>query len=111
MTGHAGLPSIDEMFGWIETVVAQGIRRPGYPADHWTEQFVLDKFEELGLQSLRFEPVESAFWKDTHARLSIDARAQAAVDVDCFPVPLSEPTEIEGCSGARISIRRTEFIR
>jgi hypothetical protein len=83
------------MFKWIEEVVTQGIRRPGYPADRWTEKFIFDKFKDLGLQALRFEPVESSFWKDSHARLAVIAH-QTTVEIECFPVPLSEPTVIEG---------------
>jgi hypothetical protein len=83
------------MIEWIEEIVAQGTRRPGYPADRWTEQFIFDKFEELGLRSVRFEPVESSFWKDSHARLSVVAHGQE-VEIECFPVPLSEPIGVEG---------------
>src|ERR1035438_76572 len=32
---HPGLPPTSEMLGWIDEVVARGIRRPGYPADRW----------------------------------------------------------------------------
>ena len=78
LAGPSGLPSTTEMFQWIEKVVAQGIRRPGYPADRWTEEFIFEKFKELGLQSVRFEPVESSFWKDSHARLAVMAHQQGA---------------------------------
>ena len=51
----------------------QGVRRPGYSADRWAEEFIFDKFEHLGLQSVRFESVEAALWKDSHAELSVVA--------------------------------------
>jgi hypothetical protein len=89
------LPSVAQMLQWIEEVVARGIRRPGYPADRWAEEFILQRFESLGLESVRFEPVESAFWKDSHAELSV-ASEPHPVAIDCFPVPLSEPTRVEG---------------
>jgi hypothetical protein len=95
VAGKAVLPSVAEMLQWIEEVVAQGIRRPGYPADQWAEEFILRKFESLGLESVRFEPVESTFWRDSHAELSIVADPHP-VAIECFPVPLSEPTRIEG---------------
>ena len=94
MTERPALPSEAEMLHWIEEVVAQGIRRPGYPADQWAEEFILQKFEALGLESVRFEPAEAVFWKDSHAELSVVADRPAAIE--CFPVPLSEPTKIEG---------------
>ncbi len=95
LTDRPNLPSVDDMLDWIEQVVEQGIRRPGYPADQWTEEFIFGKFESLGLESVRFEPVESAFWKDSHAELLVGADA-GPVAVECFPVPLSEPTHVEG---------------
>jgi hypothetical protein len=55
------LPSVADMLHWVEEVVEQGVRRPGYPADQWTERFIFEKFKSLGLESVRFEPVESAF--------------------------------------------------
>ena len=83
------------MIGWIDEVVAQGVRRPGYPADRWAEEFIFDKFEHLGLQSVRFESVEAALWKDSHAELSVVA-GQRTTEFECFPVPMSEPTVVEG---------------
>ena len=95
MAEHPTLPPTSEMLGWIDEVVAPGIRRPGYPADRWAEQFLFDKFEQLGLDSVRFESVEAALWKDSHAQLSVVAR-QRTTEFECFPVPMSEPTGVEG---------------
>jgi hypothetical protein len=92
---YAELPPTSEMIGWIDEVVAQGVRRPGYPADRWAEEFIFDKFEHLGLQSVRFESVEAALWKDSHAELSVVA-GQRTTEFECFPVPMSEPTVVEG---------------
>jgi len=95
MTDSRRLPSVAEMLHWVNDVVDRGIRRPGYPADQWTEQFIYETFEFLGLESVRFEPVESAFWKDSHAELlvGVDQNFKA---IECFPVPLSEPIRVEG---------------
>ena len=95
MADYAELPPTSEMIGWIDEVVAQGVRRPGYPADRWAEEFIFDKFEHLGLQSVRFESVEAALWKDSHAELSVVA-GQRTTEFECFPVPMSEPTVVEG---------------
>jgi hypothetical protein len=92
---HPGLPPTSEMLGWIDEVVARGIRRPGYPADRWAEEFIFNKFEQLGLQSVRFESVEAALWKDSHAQLTVVVR-QRTTEFECFPVPMSEPTGVEG---------------
>ena len=95
MTQRPELPSVAEMLQWVEAVVAHGIRRPGYPADQWAEEFILQKFQSLGLESVRFEPVESAFWKDSHGELSVAGDPHPAV-IECFAVPLSQPTRTEG---------------
>ena len=36
---------------WIELIHAQGIRRPGYPADRWAEQFCRDQFAGSGARA------------------------------------------------------------
>ena len=95
MIDSQNLPSVSELLGWIDEVVAQGIRRPGYPADQWTEEFIFQKFVDLGLESVRFEPVESAFWRDSHAELLVGVGTESAT-IECFPVPLSEPIRLEG---------------
>ena len=95
MAEHPGLPPTSEMLGWIDEVVARGVRRPGYPADRWAEEFILNKFEQLGLQSVRFESVKAALWKDSHAQLTVMA-GQRTAEFECFPVPMSEPTGVEG---------------
>jgi hypothetical protein len=94
VTDSQMLPSVTDMLGWVEEVVAQGIRRPGYPADQWTEEFIFQKFVALGLESVRFEPVESTFWKDSHAELLVGTDPNS-VAIDCFPVPLSEPIRVQ----------------
>src|SRR5688572_14720234 len=44
------VPTEARIHGWIEQVVAQGIRRPGYPAAAWAEEFAADRFRALGLE-------------------------------------------------------------
>jgi hypothetical protein len=95
VTHSPNLPPVADMLHWFQKVVEQGVRRPGYPADQWTEEFIFQKSETLGLESVRFEPVTSAFWKDSHAELRVGADPGSEA-IDCFPVPLSEPTRVEG---------------
>ena len=42
------VPSNDAIYGWIEEIFAQGVRRPAYPADQWVEQYCLERFRSLG---------------------------------------------------------------
>jgi len=89
------IPSEEVSYGWIAEVFAQGVRRPGYPADRWAEEFCLERFKELGLENVRHEPVELPFWEPRRWSLTVwreGPAAQEKLDVDCFPLPHSAPT-------------------
>jgi hypothetical protein len=88
----AGLPGTGTMMGWIEEIVAQGIRRPGYPADTWTEDFVVDRLGELGLD-VRTEPVAVTRWEPLHWSLTVMPHGAASFEVDCFPLPYAAPAD------------------
>lgn len=88
------LPSEDGIYGWIEQIFAQGVRRPGYPADRWAEQFCLERFREFGLENVRAEPVELLSWEP--GRWSLTVRGDGPgdseeLDLSCFPLPYSAP--------------------
>ena len=89
------IPSNDEIYTWIEQVYAQGIRRPGYPADRWTEQFSVQRFHDFGLENVRMEPVEVPYWEPRRWSLTVwgdTPGAQQRLDLACFPLPHSAPT-------------------
>lgn len=86
------ITSRDEMVGWIEDIVDQGIRRPGYPADEWVEEWARDRFEEFGLDDVRLQPVTAEKWEPTEWSLEVTAGDESRT-LDCFPVPYSEPTD------------------
>lgn len=89
MPNSSLIPSTDEIFGWIETIFAQGIRRPGYPADQWSERWIRDQFRAFGLDDVRFEPVRLPRWEDTHASLCIypAERPDEEIQLPCFALP------------------------
>ncbi len=72
------IPSEEVTYGWIAEVFAQGVRRPGYPADRWAEEFCLERFKELGLENVRHEPVELPFWEPRRWSLSVWREGPAA---------------------------------
>ena len=89
------IPSNDKIHGWIEQIYAQGIRRPGYPADHWAEQFCLERFHDFGLENVRTEPAEIPFWEPGRWSLTVwGGRPGEApgLDLACFPLPHAAPT-------------------
>jgi hypothetical protein len=86
-------PLADErtMIDWIERIHARGIRRPGYPADHWAEQFCRDRLRDFGLEGVRLEPVELPYWEPRAVSLRLETEAER-LELPCFALPFSAPT-------------------
>ncbi|MEV4020527.1 hypothetical protein AB0J35_59620 [Nonomuraea angiospora] len=81
------VPSAAEMLGWIETVVGQGVRRPGYPADAWTERWLAERLAEFGLE-VTLEPVEVRRWQPGAGLLRLDD----GTSWTGMPLPHTAPT-------------------
>ena len=99
MTGHGvgidegAVPDADRILGWIEEVFAQGVRRPGYPADRWAEEWCQEQFAALGLVDVHAEPVAARMWEPVEWSLIVVAADGTETAVDCYPVPFSAPVE------------------
>ena len=85
------IPAEAQIYGWIEQVFAQGIRRPGYSADRWAEQFCADRFRESGLEHVRLEPVDLPYWEPRRWSLTIRSDGER-LNLPCFPLPHSAAT-------------------
>jgi hypothetical protein len=85
------LPGEQQIFGWIEEVFGHGVRRPGYPADRWAEDWLQERFQALGLERVRAEPVPLWYWEPREATLTVTSGEQS-FDVSCFPLPHSAST-------------------
>jgi hypothetical protein len=88
----ADVPDEALIMGWIGAVVDQGIRRPGYAADEWTETYTADLFREFGLEDVRLEPVPAKRWEDGEVTLEVVA-GSVTKRLDAFPVPYSTPAD------------------
>lgn len=86
------------MLEWIETITARGIRRPGYPADEWTERWLADRLAEFGLD-VALEPVEVTRWRPGGGMLRLDT----GEELPGFPLPFTAPTP-----GLRARLARLE---
>ena len=86
------VPEKEEIFGWIEQIYAQGVRRPGYPADRWAEEFCAERFRALGLEKVRLEPAPLPYWEPRSWSLHASGAA-GEIELPCFPLPHSAPTE------------------
>ncbi|MGH9233594.1 MAG: M28 family metallopeptidase [Acidimicrobiales bacterium] len=89
--GH--VPDEATIAGWVAEVVAQGIRRPGYAADEWTERWIADRFRALGLEDVRLEPVDVRRWEPTEWSLEVTGVDGTTTPVECFPLPFAAPVD------------------
>ncbi len=99
------------IFEWIERVFAQGVRRPGYPADRWAETWIATELDGLGLERVRHEPVELPYWEPRRAVLSVAARGGPWRDVDAFALPHSTPEARVEAALVAIDDRSSERLR
>jgi hypothetical protein len=90
------VPSAADMLGWISSIVERGVRRPGYPADVWTERWLTDRLTEFGLE-VSLEPVEVPCWRPGTGLLRLDD----GTTFTGMPLPHTAPT-----SGLRARIAR-----
>jgi hypothetical protein len=90
---HDDVPDEDAIAGWVTDVVAQGIRRPGYPADDWAEGWIADRFRAFGLVDVRLEPVPVRCWEPTEWSLRVSAADGTDREVECFPLPFAAPVD------------------
>ncbi len=76
---------------WIEQIEKQGLRRPGYPADAWTEHWLRDRFNEFGLQDVQLDPIDVVRWEPQQWSLQIwhENDADHVLELESWPVPLS----------------------
>jgi hypothetical protein len=86
------VPDRELIMGWISEVFSQGVRRPGYPADVWAEEWIAERFRDIGLEDVRLEPIQLTRWEPTEWSLEVAAGSETR-SLDCFPVPYAAPTE------------------
>jgi hypothetical protein len=86
------VPDAAAILAWIEHIYAEGVRRPGYPADRFAESFCADRFREFGLENVRLEPVRLPYWEPRSASLRVNAGSEA-FELPCFPLPHAAPVD------------------
>jgi hypothetical protein len=92
---QSGLPSTETMMSWISDIEEQGYRRPGWPADEWTEKWAVDMFEALGLEDITLDPIEVTRWEEREWSLTVWPKGQPdnVIKLASWPIPLSKPVE------------------
>jgi hypothetical protein len=88
------IPTPQQILAWIEEVFSHGVRRPGYPADRWAEQWIRERFAAFGLEDVRAEPVTLPRWEDRHTAFRVwpSGHPAEALDLPCFALPHCQPT-------------------
>lgn len=87
------VPDEATIHGWIDQIVQQGIRRPGYPADDWATAWATGQFKEIGLTKVRIEPVSVTRWEPTAWSLVARPSSGPARTLTCYPVPFARPVD------------------
>jgi len=89
------VPSKSKMMDWITEIFDHGIRRPGYPADIWAENWVKVQFESFGLEQVKLDPIQIKKWEPEPAKLKIWPANDSdnEMEIPCFPLPYSTPTD------------------
>lgn len=93
------IPSTEEMMNWSTEIFNQGIRRPGYPADYWTENWIRNQFEIYDLQDIKFDPIPVKKWEASEEKLTIWLvdKPSEIYDIPCFPIPYTSSNNgVEG---------------
>ncbi len=85
------VPTEREMMHWIRTLVARGVRRPGFLADASAERWIARKLESFGMQRVWRERIAVERWAERSCTLEVRVDGVAS-RVDCFPVPFSLPS-------------------
>ncbi len=89
------VPSKVRMMAWITEIYNQGIRRPGYPADDWVEEWIKHQFESLDLEDVTLDPVPIKKWEADMGTLKIwpKNKPDNSIEIPCFPLPYTTPTD------------------
>jgi len=65
------VPDSRSIYGWIEGLCATPHRRPGTTEGHRGEDFVIDRFEEFGMEDITREPIDITVWDARNWGLSV----------------------------------------
>ncbi|MBI5526784.1 MAG: M28 family peptidase [Deltaproteobacteria bacterium] len=91
--GSVELPDEKTIYSWIEGICQTPHRRPGTPEGHKGEQWVAEKFREIGLENVTLDPIPITVWTPETWSLSVNGKK-----VPCFYVPNTAFTNPGGLS-------------
>jgi len=97
------LPSSQVLFGYARDLCAIGARRPGTPEDDEAQAYLLERFEALGLENVRKEPVRFHLWEPAGRRLDVHTNDRG-FDLDTEWLHLSAFTDAEGVHAELVDV-------
>jgi hypothetical protein len=97
------LPDNNTIYKWIEELCETPHRRPGTPEGHRAEDLLVNKLNELGLESVTKDPIEITVWDANNWKLTIEDNGEI-YDFPCFYVPRTGFTDSGGISGEMIYV-------
>ncbi len=94
------------LYEYMMDFIKIGWRRPGTPEAHKTAQYILEKFNEFGLEDAHLEPFEMLFYNPTQWKLTIycDSLPNKETTIDCFPAWHSKASDPGGTSGELVFV-------
>ena len=81
VTDETGMPTPGQILSWVEDFTEFGHRRSGTEALRRAEEYILQHFETIGLEDVRFEESTTWQWEAEAWGLQV-----AGEDIDSFPV-------------------------
>lgn len=71
----SAIPNTNFYYQMVDTIVRQGLRNAGSPADIWVENYGQNLFSSLGLQSITTQSIPIKSWKVNSCNLKITSNS------------------------------------
>ena len=98
-------PDAHTIYDWIEGLCSTPHRRPGTLEGHKGEEYVMERFQEFGLEDITREPIDITVWDARDWRLGVwDGETQ--VDIPCFRVQNTAFTGEHGVTAPLVYVGR-----
>ncbi len=95
----------EELAEHIETIVSFGVRNPGTPGDKITQTYIMQKFSDYGLKSVKRDPFDIPMFHPKSWSLSLkDNTGSETVTIPCSYIPFSASTDEAGITAPLVYV-------
>ena len=102
-------PKKEEMINWIMTICDKGYRRPGSPASHKVEQFLVDELKSFGFEDVHKQTIDIPLWEPKKWQFTFKTENKI-YEVPCFYACYTTFTDLNGVT-ITISITNRSMIK